>query len=212
MRNLLDPKNRSYFGLEFAFQRIPNELVLFDHDAFEAWPGQVEAVVTNVETGKPEYKDVGRRDMVNTLMMASCAMPLLFPIFEIDGKQYLDGGASDAIPYGRAFGQGCDRVMVILTKPRDFIRKPEGLMPLIRRAYKKYPAFCETMERRAERYNACREQLFELERQGKVLVIAPESTLGVSRIERDTEKLELLWGQGYRMAADRMDEIRAFLR
>jgi len=44
-----------------------------------------------------------------------------------------------------------------------------------------------------------------------VLVIAPEDTMGVSRTERDTEKLRLLWGQGYQMAAERMDEIKAFL-
>ena len=43
-----------------------------------------------------------------------------------------------------------------------------------------------------------------------MLVIAPEDTMGVSRTERDTKKLQLLWGQGYQMAAERMDEIKSF--
>ena len=46
MRNLLDPENRAYFGLKFVYETIPNELVPFDYDAFEAYPGTVEAVVT----------------------------------------------------------------------------------------------------------------------------------------------------------------------
>ena len=53
--------------------------------------------------------------------------------------------------------------------------------------------------------------LFQLEREGRVLVLAPVSTHKVSRIERDTKKLRMLWGDGYQQAVDRMDEIRAFL-
>ncbi len=55
------------------------------------------------------------------------------------------------------------------------------------------------------------ERLFQLEREGRVLVLAPVSTHKVSRIERDTKKLRMLWGDGYQQAVDRMDEIRAFL-
>ena len=68
------------------------------------------------------------------------------------------------------------------------------------------------MARRAESYNASRARLFELEREGKVLVIAPEDTFGVSRVERDTKKLRRLWQAGYDDAHHRMDEIRAYLQ
>ena len=210
MHNLADKNNQSYFGLEFAYQTIPNELIPFDYDAFEAYPGQVEAVVTNLNTGKAEYMEVPRRDRDNILLQATCALPLMFPIFHIDGQPYLDGGAADSIPFQRALDQGCDQVMVVLTKPRDYVRKPEKLMPLIRRKYKDYPNFCLAMEQRAQQYNQCREELFQLERQGRALVVAPETTMGVSRIERDTKKLQMLWGHGYQMAVDRMEEIQDF--
>ena len=49
--NYLLPGNRSYFGLKFSYETIPNELVPFDYDAFEAYPGIAEAVVTNLNTG-----------------------------------------------------------------------------------------------------------------------------------------------------------------
>ena len=180
LKNLVDKHNRSYFGLEFSYETIPNELVPFDYDTFAAFPGNVEAVVTNLDTGKAEYMEVPRRDEKFLLLQATCALPLMFPIYHLDGKPYLDGGASDAIPFRRAFDQGCDRAIVILTKPRNFVRKAEKLQPLI-------------------------------ERQGKVLIFAPDSLHGVGRIEHNVEKLRLLWGEGYQHGVERMEELESFL-
>lgn len=210
LNNLADKHNRSYFGLEFSYETIPNELVPFDYDTFEAFPGRVEAVVTNLETGKAEYMEVPRRDQKFLVLQATCALPLMFPIYQLEGKPYLDGGAADSIPYERAFQQGCDQVMVILTKPRSYVRGPEKLQPLIERKYRDYPNFCKTMAERAQAYNQSRQRLFQLEQEGKALVIAPESTHGVGRIEKNVEKLRMLWADGYQQAAERMDEIRNF--
>ena len=210
MHNLADKHNRCYFGLKFAYDTIPNQLVPFDYDAFEAYPGQVEAVVTNLDTGKAEYLEVPRRDRQSVVLQATCAMPLMFPIYHLDGKPFLDGGVADSIPWQRALDQGCDRVMVVLSRPRDYVRKPDKLIPLIRKTYRDYPNFVRAMEDRAAVYNRSREELFAREERGEVLVIAPDSTLGVSRIERDPNKLRLLWAKGYQQAVDRMEEIRAY--
>jgi len=209
--NLADKENRSYFGLKFTYETIPNELVPFDYEAFAAYPGRVEAVVTDLDTGGADYLEVPRDDERSLVLRASCAMPLMFPVFEIGGRHYLDGGVADAIPWRRALDQGCDKLIVVLTRPRSYVRRPDKLMGLIRRRYRDYPAFIKAMEGRAERYNADRAELFRLEREGRALVIAPESTLGVSRTERDTEKLRLLWGAGYQTAVDRLEEIRDYL-
>ena len=211
LRNLTDKENRSYFGLKFGFSTIPNELVPFDYDAFAAFPGEVEAVVTNLNTGKADYLSVPRRDKESTVLQASCAMPLLFPVYEINGQPYLDGGIGDAIPWRRGL-EKCDRVAVVLTRPRSYRRKPDPVLKVIRKQYADYPNFVQAMERRAETYNRDRDALFQAEREGKLLVIAPRTTLGVSRTERDVEKLRLLWAEGYQSAVDRMEEIRDYLR
>ena len=210
INNLADKNNRSYFGLKFAYDTIPNELIPFDYDTFAAYPGQVEAVVTNLNTGKADYMEVPRRDRHSLLLQATCAMPLMFPIYHINGQPYLDGGVGDSIPWRHALEQGCDRLLVVLTRPRSYVRKPTGMMHLIRKTYRDYPNFVAAMEGRAEAYNKDREALFEKERKGEVLVIAPDSTLGVARIERNPDKLRLLWAKGYQAAVDRLDEIRAY--
>ena len=208
MRNFR--KCGSIFGLDFVFDEVPNRLVPFDYDTFAAFPGEVEAVVTNLNTGKAEYLPVPRRDEHFLLLQATCAMPLLFPVYHLDGMPCLDGGAADAIPYERAFEMGCDRVVVVLTRERSYRREPEKLQPFIDVRYRRYPHFCETMRRRAETYNASREHLFQLEREGKVLLFAPQNTQGFSRIERDVDKIRALWQDGYEQTKARAGEVRSF--
>ena len=210
LRNLANPKNRSYFGLKFAYETIPQRLLPFDYDTFDAYPGDIEAVVTNLATGKAEYLPLPRRDCPNLLLEATCAIPLMFPAIEVNGERYYDGGCSDPIPWKRAFEAGCDRVVVILTREREYQKEPSRTMRTLEATFRKYPEFLDAMHARAERYNANREELFALEQEGKVLVIAPKDTLGCSRTERDVEILRALWQNGYFAGRRRSDEVRAF--
>ena len=195
--NLVNPKNRSYFGLKFAFDTIPNELLPFDYDTFAAHEGDVEAVVTNLATGQAEYLPLPRRERVNKVLMATCALPLMFPPVTLAGTEYVDGGCSDPIPWQHALDVGCDRLVVILTRERNYEKEADSALRALRRTFKDYPQFLETMERRVARYNECRAALFAAEAEGKVLVIAPEDMLGCSRTEKDPEILRALWQQGY---------------
>lgn len=212
MGNLLRRDNRAYFGLEFVYSTIPNQLVPFDYDTFAAYPGEVEAVVTNLDTGAAEYFPLDRRDDKFKLLQATCALPFLFPVFHIQGRPCMDGGAADAIPYERAFAKGCDRVIVVLTREREYVRRPEKLQPLIDLAYRKYPKFCDTMRRRADAYNEARQKLFRLEREGRALVFTPTSTEGFHRTERDVDKIKALWKDGWDQGLARLDEAEAFLK
>ena len=210
--NLLRRDNRAYFGLEFVYSTIPNELIPFDYDTFAAFPGEVEAVVTNLDTGAAEYFPLDRRDDKFKLLQATCALPFLFPVFHIQGKPCMDGGAADAIPYERAFAKGCGRVIVVLTRERGYLRRTEKLQPLIDLAYRKYPKFCDTMRRRADAYNEARQKLFRLEREGRAMVFTPTSTEGFHRTERDVDKIKALWKDGWDQGTARLDEVEAFLK
>lgn len=197
-RNFIDPHNRCYFGLKFAYETIPNQLVPFDYDTFAAYSGQADAVVTDLHTGQAAYLPVPRRDDRFLLLQATCAIPLMFPPIAIDGVPYLDGGCADAIPWRHALEVGCDRLVVVLTRERSYRKEPDRSQAVLERAFRrKYPEFVKTLSDRAERYNESREALFALEREGKVLVIAPKDTRGFSRMERDTRKILSLWQDGY---------------
>ena len=211
-RNMLRPGNRGcYFGLDFAYVEIPRKHVPFDYDAFARWPGTAEAVVTDMETGLPVYVPLNLSDPNTNLLEASCAMPLLFPIFDVNGIKCMDGGCADAIPWKRALDVGCDRIVVVLTRERDYVRRSESMQPLVDCVYRRYPRFCETMRTRAERCNADRREMFRAEREGRLLILAPDSTAGFSRTERDPAKIKALWQQGYGHGTEKAEAIRKFL-
>lgn len=211
-RHLLNRKNRSYYNIPFVFDEIPNKLIPFDYDAFEQFPGKAVATVTNIHTGKPEYLEVPRRDDKFEVLVGSCALPILFQPVKIGKHYYLDGGLSDSIPYKQAIKEGCDKNIVILTRERGYVKKPERAGDISRKLYKRYPKIAEDLKNRPEAYNQCLEELFAAEKRGEVFVIAPKTTMGVSRTESNGEKLTALYEEGYRQAQKQMADLKRYLK
>lgn len=209
VRHLL--KSRNFYNIPFVFGEIPNKLETFDYEAFEAFPGKVVACVTNIHTGKPEYLEVPRRDDKFDVLVASCALPILFQPVKVGRHYYLDGGLSDSIPYQQAIKEGCDKNIVVLTRERGYVKKPERAGDISRKLYKKYPKIAEDLKSRPEKYNACMAELMEKEKSGEIFVIAPESTYGIGRTESDPEKLTKLYEEGYQQAKKQMPELKRYL-
>ena len=133
------------------------------------------------------------------------------PMVNIDGVPYLDGGLADSVPYEHAMEMGCEKLVVVLTRERGYVKTQEKAAGVMNRLYQRYPKIVEDMKLRAERYNASMEKLMQLEKEEKVFVIAPESTYGVGRTETDTIKLRRLYDEGYRIATEQTDALRAYL-
>ena len=196
-RHLLNPNNRSYYNLNFVFDQIPNNLLPFDFDTFAQFPGDVVATVTNVRTGLPEYLKIAHDDRQMMALRASCALPLMFPIIKINGQGYMDGGITMPVPVDEALRAGCDKVIVVLTRERGYLKRPEKMMELAARVYRKYPAFTAALRARDTVYNENLRHLTELEASGQVFIIAPETIQGIKRTEAHADILAALYEQGY---------------
>ena len=130
--------------------------------------------------------------------MASSTLPGVNRPFEIGGTLYYDGALADPVPIEKAFAEGCERVVLILTKPANVLRQP-GKDPLFARWIRKsYPRSAQNLLKRAERYNASVARAKEYARQGRLLLIAPENTEGVSTLSRNSADMERLYHHGYR--------------
>ena len=204
-------KSKNFYNVGLVFRDIPNHLLPFDYEAFEKFPGEVEAAVTDIRTGKAQYLPVPRNKNMMPILIASCALPVLFQPVTIRHRQYLDGGIADSIPYQHAFEKGCDKVIVVLTRPRDYEKKTEKALYFSNFIYQKYPKMVESMTTRPQRYNQCTSELERLEKEGKVFVIAPEDTYGIGRTEGKPEILKPLYEEGYYMMKERMVKLRKYL-
>lgn len=189
-------REHSLFGMDFIFNQIPHELDPFDYETFLASPCEFVAGVTDVTTGAPAYFGREVMDHDSTVLRASSAIPLFSPIVQFQGGEYLDGGTSDPIPVKKALADGCEKVLVVLTRDRSYEKSPESFRHFYRRAFRKYPEMIRLLDTRHTLYNETRRQLWELEKQGTALVVAPSSPVEIGRFEKDREKLEALYQQG----------------
>ena len=140
-----------------------------------------------------------QKDHYDFLMASSC-VPVICKPWPVGKRVYFDGGIADPIPFRRAFDQGCDRVVIILTRPKDTPRTP-GKDPWFAKALKRrYPASARALERRAETYNRSLEEAKALEKEGKVLILAPDTIAGLKTLSQDHGKLEELYRKGIKDA------------
>lgn len=202
-------RTKSVFGMDFIFDEIPDRLMPFDYERFLASPIEFYAGVTDMLRGKPVYFGREHMDHTSVVLRASSAIPLFSPPVEIDGRLYLDGGTTDPIPVRRALRDGCDRLLVVLTRERDYVKQPERFRPVYKRAFTEYPCMTAALDERAGVYNDTLAFLRGLEAEGRALVLAPAQPLGLSRFERDRTALLRAYQKGYDDAARRADEIRA---
>lgn len=182
-------------GNEFCYHTLPEQLDLYDNEAFKKSETDFYVTCTNVETGEAEHIKI--KDMVEEIdyVRASASMPYVSRIVGIGGKKLLDGGCSDSIPVRAFMELGYEKNVVILTRPAEYRKKPEK-KGLVRAFYKKYPRFAKTLESRAEVYNQTVEDIRKLERQGEVFVIRPETPLNIGRMSHDAEKIERTYERG----------------
>lgn len=205
-------KSGDIYNADFCYGDIPSKYDIFDFDTYKNDPMEFYSVCTDIETGKAVYhKYTGDEDSGFDWIRASASMPLVSKIVEIDGKKLLDGGMADSIPLKFFESIGYDRNVVVLTQPADYRKKPNGAMPLIRIAYRKYPKLVEAMANRHIVYNDTIDYINSEEKTGKLLVIRPENPLPVSRMEKDPEKLKAAYNEGRKAAAPKLDAVRKFL-
>lgn len=206
VRNFL--RTGSMFGMDFIFHQIPDVLEPFDYTAMEQNPAEFVVGVTELETGKPYYFSKPAIQKVNDIIAASSAIPVFSPPVTLDGCTYLDGGTSDPIPFRKALEDGCDRLVVVLTRPAGYRKTPEGFRSVYRRKFKKHPGMIETLDRRHEIYNEALDELAQLQKGGRAIVFTQSETVPIGRFEKEASKLTRLYETGLRDVETLLPSLR----
>ena len=198
--------------MDMCYRKIPEELNPYDYEAYDKNPTDFYAVVTNCHTGKAEYKKLDDMHKGIHYVRASSSLPLLSRTVWIKNKPYLDGGVSDSIPVRKSQELGNEKTVVVLTRDRSYRKGPNKAMPLIRLRYQKeFPKLVERMKDRHIRYNETLDYLYQEEEKGNVFIICPEKPVEIGRVEKDREKLEALYQEGYRTAEKEYEKLQEFL-
>lgn len=203
-------RKRSFIDLDYVYGTLSNSdgEAPLDYQKIIESSSEVLVVATNAETGEVKYFDKGdmKQDCYD-ILKASSAIPFVCHPYSVENIPYYDGALSDPVPIEKAFSCGCDKVVLILTKPKDIIRtskKDEKLAAGIR---KSYPLAAEKLCKRAVRYNEGVELAKQYEKEGKLLILAPDDTCGMDTLTRDMEAMKRVYGKGISNA----EQIKDFL-
>lgn len=208
-RNLI--RTGSIFGMDLMFNKIPNELYLYDHEAFNKSNTKFVVVATNCETGTAEYFELKDMKKDITYLQASCSIPMFSNMVDIDGYKLVDGGVADSIPIEYALNQGYKKNIVILTRDKTYRKNKVKFTSFIRSRYKKYPKLVKSIENRHINYNKSLDLVNSLEKKGDALVIRPKFPVKVSQIEKNIDKLTQLYNDGYNDAKESYNDIINFI-
>lgn len=194
---------RSFLDLDYIYNTLGNsdgEYPL-DYPALERNSMKLLIVATDAQTGMAEYFD--KSDLAQDeydVLKASCAIPFACRPYYVKGKPYYDGALSDSIPIEKALALGCEKVVLILTRPLHVPRSSKKDEWFARRIRRRYPTAAKKLCQRAELYNEGIALAKRYEKEGRVIFISPDDTCGVDTLTKDAEKLKQLYRKGYEAA------------
>ena len=201
---------RNAVNEEFAFYEIPFKLDVFDQEKFKQSKIDFYVVMTNVESGKPEYvliKDVFKQ---MEYLRATSALPFASKIIEINGKKYLDGGISDSIPIDYCEGLGYDKIILVLTRPKN-THKEDKLNFLYKLVYRKYPNLVERLINMGKDYEVVLKKIEDLENKNKIFVIRPPKVLKIGRLEKNEDKIQNVYDIGLNTGIKEKENLLKYL-
>ena len=187
------------FDRKLLYEDFPDKLLPYDYDAFFSNPDEFEMVTTNCLTGKACYlSERHDKQRVIDIVKASSSLPYVSKIVMVDGIPMLDGGIVDSIPVMHSIEKGHKTNVLVLTRNKGY-RSTEKDHKIPHFIYKNYPRLRVALSRRCAAYNKQLDMIDEMEERGEIVCIRPERPIEVGRIEKDVEKLERLYEEGFRL-------------
>lgn len=189
----------SFVDLDYAYSTLSDtdgECPL-DYEAFARNPAEFMVVCCDAQTGEPVYFDRTHIALNQyDVLKGTASLPMAGPPYLVEGIECFDGGIVDPVPVQRAFDDGCDRVVLILTRPADYRREQKNDLLGVRLLKKTYPHAAERVAQRYRVYNESLDLAMRYQEEGKLLIVAPDDICGLGTLTRNREKLERMYQKG----------------
>ena len=200
-----------YFNAEFDYHIVPKQYEIYDDDAFNRNPMEFIVVCTDVETGEAVYQPLTEANYdTYEWIRASASMPLVSKVVSILGRKLLDGGVADSIPLAYTESIGYDRNVVVLTQPLGYQKEHNRLMPLMRLALRRYPEMIKALDYRHIMYNKQLEYVAQAEREGRCLVIRPDTKIPIGHISHNPQQMQHVYQIGRAIGERYIERIKDF--
>lgn len=197
---------------DFGYHVIPVKYDVADFKTFEENPIECHVVCTDVDTGGTVVKQIRKLDYDGLeWLRASSSMPIVSRPVTLEGHRLLDGGIANSIPLEYFQSIGYERNVVILTQPAGYFKKKTKLMPLLHIFCHSMPKIIHDMAHRHEMYNSQLRYIAAEQQKGNTLVICPDESLPIGRVEMKPEKMKHVYEMGRKAGEENIERIKEFL-
>lgn len=182
---------------DYLFNEVIEKQTCFDIKALNTTNSIGNVGIYELENEKTVYHKVNELDLEE--LKAACTLPLLGKTVKYQNKHLLDGGISDMIPIEPSVKDGCNKHLIITTKPKDYVRKPSNkfVVLLMKIRYKKFPCISRDYAIRHRNYYKQISCIKKLQEEGNAIYIYPSENTNVSRLGGSKEELEKLYKLGW---------------
>lgn len=212
-------RGHGWFNSQYIYEQscLPGQVLPFDFATYSANPAEANIGAFCADTGEQRWftkEDAPDTASLVRQVRASSTMPGLMPVVTISGVDYVDGalGPGAGIALERAKQAGFTKFLVVLTRPRGYVKTPmrASRLRFFSQLFRRHPSVTEALASRPARYNLVREELFDLESSGQARLFVPE-TMTVSRTERRLPALRASFAAGLAQARRELPGIADFL-
>ena len=200
-------------GFSYLFGDLMQEYP-FDYGRFNDPRKRFIVCATDVLSGKPAYFERGKCKDIFRAIQASATVPYVSEPVMIEGRPYLDGGATGStnIPYDWAVRQEFKRIVVVKTRDRAYRANTAAIKPINKIMYRQFPEFQKQLELNPTNYNSLLERIDADAMAGRCYTLAPSVPLEVGRFEPDVDKLVQIYYRGYNDTLQKVDELKEYLQ
>lgn len=186
-------------GTPVAYNRMFKDILLdrlkFDVKAFREIKPLVEYGVYRLSIQKTVWLNQKDMDDKIKLMQAACTIPIAGKNVKVNGEWWMDGGVTSMVPVKRALEHKADKLLIVVTKPRNFVREDNSPTTqfLLDTLYHKYKTLLKDFRARKDVYNKEMALAKDLEIEGKAILIQPTKDFGAKRFSATYDQVNGLF-------------------
>lgn len=159
-------------------------------------------VATSLDSGNPLYLIPDRSNLEHYIKISS-SLPVMYRnILKADSISAVDGGIADPIPVIEAYKRGAERIIVVRSRPTDYVKKASSVSFLFPVIFRKYPGLAKALKKRHKVYMEAVNFIKNPPAGIEVYEISPPDGLHLSRTTKDLKFLNAAYKSGINSGKD----------